>query len=66
MHELTQKQEACKYDGIAHVLQGLSNSKLARPGKFHTADGLGCAVRCSCKVGLCVVSGTLHALIGCK
>ena len=37
---------------FARVLRGLSNSKLAKPGKFRAADGMGYALRCSYKVGL--------------
>ncbi|KAK9813590.1 hypothetical protein WJX73_008969 [Symbiochloris irregularis] len=48
-HELTREQEGAKYDIFARVLRGLSNSKLAKPGKFRTADGQGYAVRCSYK-----------------
>ena len=50
-HELTKEQEGPKYDVFVRVLRGLSNSKLAKPGKFRTADGLGYALRCSYKVG---------------
>ena len=35
---------------FARVLRGLSNSKLAKPGKFRTVDGQGYALRCSYKV----------------
>ena len=49
-HELTKEQEGPKYDVFVRVLRGLSNSKLAKPGKFRTADGLGYALRCSYKV----------------
>lgn len=51
-HELTREQEGPKYDVFVRVLRGLSNSKLAKPGKFRTADGMGYALRCSYKVGV--------------
>lgn len=51
-HALTLEQEGPTYDVFARVLRGLSNSKLAKPGKFRTADGLGYALRCSYKVAL--------------
>ena len=49
-HELTKEQDGPTYDVFARVLRGLSNSKLAKPGKFRSADGLGYALRCSYKV----------------
>ena len=51
-HELTMDQEGPTYDVFARVLRGLSNGKLAKPGKFRTSDGLGYALRCSYKVCL--------------
>ena len=49
--ELERDNEGPAYDIFARLLRGLAGTRLAKPGKFRTADGTGYALRCSYKVG---------------
>ena len=48
--ELERDNEGPAYDIFARLLRGLAGTRLAKPGKFRTADGTGYALRCSYKV----------------
>jgi hypothetical protein len=58
--KLQRSFEGPAHEVFARVLRGLSGKKLTKPGAFRSADGSGCAVKCSYKVrGLalwCVLS----------
>ena len=50
--EIERENDGPTYDVFAKLLRGLSGSRLAKPGKFRTADGVGYALRCSYKAGI--------------
>ena len=47
--EIEREHDGPTYDVFARLLRGLSGTKLSKPGKFRTADGVGYALRCSYK-----------------